>query len=134
MTTGTIFTFGANSYPNEADGITYLATLAAQHAPLYLVDIRSRPSRGPITWQQNSLRNRWGYYYLWVTDLCDSNYGTGLPPCLAYPERGVRSLARRLRVGQNLLLFCACADSAVCHRMLVAKLLQEALSESGVKQ
>jgi hypothetical protein len=66
--------------------------------------------------------------YVWYRSLGNRNYRQGGPIQLASPEQGVRHVVAALLAGRDVILLCACADARRCHRLLVARLVQDALA------
>ncbi|HET8851889.1 MAG TPA: DUF488 domain-containing protein [Ktedonobacteraceae bacterium] len=109
-----------------------LLTTSMQTQRTVLVDIRSQPrSRWYPAWNRSALIARWRCRYLWKGDtLGNVHYkpedrSKGIK--LAAPERGVVEVVHLFQSGYQVILLCACKYPESCHRLLVAKLVQEHL-------
>lgn len=92
---------------------------------LMVVDCRLSPrSRNP-DWTRKRLTERFGDRYVHAAGLGNVNYRepeAGVE--LSDPESWFNWIAQRCAEGQHLLLICACADVATCHRSDVCRHLQ----------
>jgi len=127
VTTGTLYTIGYSN-PGAA---AHVARLMRDERTL-LLDIRYSPrSRWSPEWNRRALAARYGQCYLWDQRLGNVNYQhheRGIELSEQYPL-AVRAVASLLSQGTSLILLCACKNARTCHRSLVAKLVQDALSE-----
>src|SRR6266567_3616482 len=130
MTTGTLFTLGYSAQGAEARLIELMGTdLHASPIKTLLVDIRFSPrSKRFPEWSAGALHSRWHHCYWQLGhSLGNENFhDKALPIKLAKPEPGIKHICWHLRRGTNVILLCACADESRCHRLIVAKMVQEA--------
>jgi uncharacterized protein (DUF488 family) len=96
---------------------------------MLLVDIRLMPrSRWYPHWNKQALKARWGVRYTHEHRLGNVNYRTpDQPIALGDPEPSIHGALRLLRAGHNLILLCVCAEEEMCHRKVVAEMIQRAL-------
>jgi uncharacterized protein (DUF488 family) len=134
---GTLYTIG---YANRAEQQRLGQLMQARHR--LLVDIRLTPfSRAFPDFCREQLHHRYNVAeqahlpvgervvrYVWYRSLGNRNYRQGGPIQLASPEQGVRHVVAALLAGRDVILLCACADERHCHRLLVARLVQDALA------
>jgi len=102
-----------------------------QRERMLLLDTRYSPwSRWSPDWNRTTLQDRYGERYRWDKRLGNVNYQRhDYAIHLAEGhEQAVQEAARELCSGTSLILLCACADPRSCHRTLVAKLVQDAVS------
>jgi len=118
----------------------YLAPMAERRIALLMrdartliVDIRLETRSRRPEWRGSALKAKWGERYWPLSALGNENYKTAGPIKLAMPEIGIPIVVEGLQKGCNIILLCACQDESQCHRTLVAKLVQDALAESGAK-
>jgi len=72
--------------------------------------------------------------YVWYQSLGNRNYAKGGPIRLDNPELGIPQVVAELRAGRDVILLCACCDESRCHRLLVARLVQDALAVRYTRQ
>lgn len=137
MQIGTLYTVG---YSNPADR-SRLDQLMQDPRRL-LVDIRFSPrSRPHPDFCREQLHTRFNVTeqahlpealrrvrYIWYQALGNRNYANGKSIHLDDPERGIPQVVASLREGRDVILLCACSDERRCHRLLVARLVQDALA------
>lgn len=98
-----------------------------QAACRLLVDIRYRPL-WPYhpQWSRKQLQARYCHRYRYLHALGNTHYDSSdLPIELVDEQAGLTCLVGWLQAGWDLILLCACADAATCHRRLVAERLQQ---------
>jgi uncharacterized protein (DUF488 family) len=67
--------------------------------------------------------------YVWLgATLGNRCKQSGGPMQLANPDQGIKQIMTVLCEGRDVILLCECADQSRCHRTLVAKLVQDALT------
>lgn len=95
-----------------------------------VIDIRLSPRSAWPQWSRKQLAERFGSRYLHVPELGNVNYrSSSLPVQLASEFDGLWSvLFWVVNKGCDVCLLCACVDVAVCHRRVVADLVQVACS------
>jgi Protein of unknown function, DUF488 len=139
---GTLYTVGY-AHPDTAAQVDRLM----HQEQTVLLDIRLSPrSRWHPAWNQHPLASIYGDRYLWERRLGNLNYKH--PELVIQLAQGyedaAREAAKHLLQGTSLILLCACKYERkkygkrlkVCHRSLVAKLIQDAvqaLQESEVQ-
>ena len=115
-----LYTLGYAARGSELE----LARLMADPKTL-LVDIRLVPaSRWCPQWRKAVLSATYGERYLHLVGLGNLNYkdrDKGIQ--LLAPDAALLELHRLQASGWSLVLLCACADYAVCHRRTVYELL-----------
>jgi uncharacterized protein (DUF488 family) len=95
-----------------------------------LVDIRYVPaSRWRPEWSRKRLSERFAPYYEHIRELGNINYHSDLPIQLFDAKRGISKIVRLLQQGNDICLLCVCADWKVCHRRVVADLVQRELAD-----
>jgi Domain of unknown function DUF488 len=122
---GTIYTL-AYSKP----GAVPLLERVMHNPRACLLDVRNPPvSRWNAQWNYAALTARYGERYVWEGWLSNVNsWSHDLPIQLAVGyQEAVREAAALLYAGASPVLLCACADERACHRLYVAKLMQDAL-------
>lgn len=97
-----------------------------EHMHGILVDIRLVPVSRHPEWRADALRTRLGNRYHHLPALGNQNYQhRDRPIVLAAPERGIDQLRNLLRQTTDMVLLCACAEVATCHRAVVASLIPQ---------
>lgn len=94
-----------------------------------LVDIRYRPL-WPYhpEWSRKQLQARYRHQYRYLHALGNRRYDRpDLAPELVDEQAGLACLINWLQMGWDVVLLCACAGYATCHRRLVAERLQQAV-------
>ena len=129
MTTGTLYTLGY-AHPDATAQLERLMT----HTNIILVDIRHTPrSRWFPAWNRNALTARYRHRYIWDQRLGNVNHDPQRRKLGIKLDEGhmdaVHTAAEMLLQGTSLILLCACKDPQKCHRVVVAKLIQDALQE-----
>ena len=122
---GTIYTLGYS----QSKAAATLERLLRQPRIL-LLDVRYQPtSRWNPQWDRAELAARYGQQYRWERRLGNMNYWSQTRPIHlpAGYEQAVREAATLVCAGTSLVLLCCCGDERACHRILIAKLIQEAL-------
>lgn len=122
---GTIYTLGYSKAGAEA----HLERLM-RHPHVLLVDVRYQPvCRFNPQWNRAALADHYGEQYRWERRLGNRNYWSR-DRAIQLPEgsqNAVQEAASLLRAGTSLVLLCACGDERACHRIYIAKLIQDAL-------
>jgi len=92
-----------------------------------LVDVRLRPvSRFRPAYRRSVLEQCFGVRYHHVPQLGNVNYRDhSLSIILADQDGGLPLVVRWLEQGYAVCLLCACSRVTSCHRVVVARLLQE---------
>jgi uncharacterized protein (DUF488 family) len=122
---GTLYTLGY-AQPGAS---ARLAQLMRAEQVLFL-DVRLRPhSRWHHDWARSALSARYGTRYHWEPRLGNLRYRerTAAIALGSSHQDAIREAAQRSCAGCSLVLLCVCAEEGGCHRLLVAKLIQEAL-------
>ena len=134
---GTLYTIG---YASQADRIR-LDDLMQDERRL-LIDIRYAPrSRFYPAFGRAALDGRYNVAepspmpaserrvrYVWSQSLGNRHDANGGPILLDTPALGIAQVVATLLEGRDVILLCACRDEARCHRLLVARLVQDALA------
>jgi uncharacterized protein (DUF488 family) len=103
----------------------------AERLGALVVDVRLFPRSQRAEWNQATLEQVLGERYVHVPELGNRNYRSrGGPIQIADPERGVARVAPLL-IEHSVVLLCQCAEIAVCHRRIVAALVQ-AVTEAPI--
>lgn len=126
---GTIYTLGY-AHPQAAVALERLM----RHPTVLLVDVRYQPvSRGSPQWNRAALTARSGERSIWDQRLGNLHYKSRdlLIQLAPGSQDAIIEAAVLLCEGNSLVLVCACGDERACHRMLVARLIQEALGVPG---
>jgi uncharacterized protein (DUF488 family) len=124
---GTLYTLGYA----DPDAAKHLECLMEQSQSI-LVDIRYSPrSRWFPRWNRSALTAAYGHRYIWDRRLGNINYDLqrrkfGIQLAEGHID-AVQKAAEILLQGTSLILLCACKDAQKCHRVVVAKLIQDAL-------
>jgi uncharacterized protein (DUF488 family) len=102
-----------------------LEQLAHQVQELHalLLDIRFSPESRQPRWRRQNLAAHFGERYVHVQALGNINYRGGDMVVSDYGA-GKRVVRRYLAAGRNVILMCACARVAQCHRLYVATRLE----------
>lgn len=111
--TPTILSFGYQGQ-RLPDLVAYVAT---SHA--VVADVRLKPFSRHPDWRRGVLARYLGDHYVWIEALGNLNYKGGGPVVLKDAEEGLATV-RRLLHRHRVILMCACADAAICHRTVVA--------------
>ncbi len=91
-----------------------------------LIDIRYSPrSRFHHQWNKKNLQDKLKSNYIHVVEMGNVNYKNGGEFSLLNPERGLEVIAPLLYQYQNIVLMCACKHVDLCHRKLVAEIVQK---------
>jgi uncharacterized protein (DUF488 family) len=99
--------------------------MVAMHQAI-LMDIRYSPMSWQQQWTRKSLLAVLGEHYLHVPALGNRNYRGGEIEIVEY-EAGRELVCEQLSTGRNVMLMCVCRDVATCHRLQVARRLEEDL-------
>jgi uncharacterized protein (DUF488 family) len=91
-----------------------------------LLDIRYSPRSWQPQWTRTSLLAALGEHYLHVPALGNRNYRGGEIEIVEY-EAGRELVREQLSTGRSVILMCVCRDVATCHRLQVARRLEEDL-------
>jgi uncharacterized protein (DUF488 family) len=91
-----------------------------------LLDIRYSPMSWQPQWSRKSLLAALGEHYLHVPALGNRNYRGGEIEIVNY-EAGRELVREQLCIGRNVILMCVCADLSTCHRLQVARRLEDDL-------
>ncbi len=122
---GTIYTLG---YSQRKAAATLERLLRLPR--ILLLDVRYQPtSRWNLQWNRTELTARYGVQYRWERRLGNVNYWSQTRP-IHLPAGHVQAVQEAVDLvcaGTSLVLLCCCGDERACHRMLIAKLIQEAL-------
>ena len=122
---GTLYTLGYGQ-PGAATQLDRLM----REKQILLLDVRLVPhSRWDAGWNRAALAARYGERYRWEPHLGNLRYGersSAIALATGYQE-AIREAAQLLCHGTSLILLCVGAKARGCHRLLVAKLIQEAL-------
>lgn len=122
---GTLYTLGYA----QSGAAARLDTL--MHQPqVFLLDVRLQPSsRWDPHWNRDALSARFGTRYRWEPRLGNTRYRERTSAITLAPghQEAIGESAALLCAGRSLVLLCVCAVERGCHRMLVAKLIQDAL-------
>lgn len=124
---GTLYTIGY-AHPDALADVTRLM----QQEWIILLDVRLSPrSRWQPAWNRRVLATTYGLRYQWDKRLGNLNYQhreQGIQLADGHLD-AVQEAAALLSIGTSLILLCACKDARTCHRNMIAKLLQDALTE-----
>ncbi|MGE3537157.1 MAG: DUF488 family protein [Candidatus Tectimicrobiota bacterium] len=99
-----------------------LLAVAQEHNAV-VCDIRFTPLSRHPQWRQGQLATLLGARYQHIQALGNRNYKNGGPIALVDYEAGKEAIAALLATGQAVILLCACAEVATCHRRLAAEQL-----------
>lgn len=129
---------GRYAITNQLQTIGYAEKGAAQRIEAFmqqpgacLVDIRLSPwCSWDVQWCKSALSVKYGKAYLHLRTFGNVNHGKGLPIELLNPEKHLAATVRALQRGRSLMLLCACADYATCHRKAVYDLVSAALQQA----
>ena len=88
-----------------------------------LLDIRYSPNSRQPQWRRRELAAHFGERYVHVQALGNVNYRGGEMLISDY-DAGKRLVQSFLAAGRNVILMCACARVAQCHRLYVATRLE----------
>ena len=110
-----------------------------QDATTLIVDIRKMPySKWGVSWRKDALMARWGDHYFGGRYRHLGALGnlafTTQEVQLANPAYGVNEVKKLLEHGHDIILLCACAQYAQCHRKDVTELIQQAMPGVEVVQ
>lgn len=122
---GTLYTLGYS-----APGAAMQLERYMRAPRILLVDVRLRPaSRWAHQWNRAALSSRYGERYRWDRRLGNLHYKSHTLPIALAPghEDAIAELMALVLSGTSLVLLCACSDGRICHRTLVARLIQDAL-------
>jgi hypothetical protein len=109
----TIYTFGYTG-STPGDLTAFAGTLGAK-----IVDVRLSPRSRVPHWVGAALGKKHADDYVHVPAFGNRNYNNGGPIELADPTAGVE-LVSQILAARPVILLCACAEPALCHRSLVA--------------
>lgn len=126
---GTLYTLGYS----QPEAVARLERLMRDLRAL-LIDVRYQPrSRWSPQWNRAALTARSGERSIWDQRLGNLHYKSRDLPIQLAPgsQDAIIEAAVLLCEGNSLVLVCACGDERACHRMLVAKLIQDALGVPG---
>lgn len=96
-------------------------------APMSVVlDVRFSPYSRVKGYNKYEFEKMLGGQYRWVQDLGNENYKGG-PIKLKNERAGVKLVRDLLAQGYVVVLMCACADVAACHRTYIARKVDETM-------
>ena len=126
---GTLYTLGY-AVSGSVDALEELMTASE----VLIIDIRERAqSRWWPVWNKKQLRTRWGSRYTHEKKLGNVNRRDRSLPVVLHgpaPEQSIAGIAALLQHGYSVVLLCACKDYELCHRKVVAEMIQQVMSEN----
>lgn len=114
----TLYTLGYTGIPFA------LLKQAVQQVNVLVVDTRFKAASRAAQWRYGYMAEQLGEHYLHLPALGNENYKGG-DIKIADPATGVPAVLKQLQQ-RSVILLCVCAELDTCHRLVVAKLVQQA--------